>query len=54
MLVMNTTGNYNSISTQQQGSNDTTVNIKTTGNHNTITVRTSSSSIASPVSAVAR
>ena len=54
MLVMNTTGNYNSVSTQQQGTNDTTVNINTTGSNNTITVRTSSGTIASPVSAIAR
>lgn len=47
-------GSYNSITTQQQGSNDTTVDIKTTGDHNTITVRTSSSAITSPVSAIAR
>lgn len=47
-------GSYNSITTQQQGSNDTTVDIRTTGDHNTITVRTSSSAIASPVSAIAR
>jgi hypothetical protein len=53
-LVMNTVGDYNSISTQQQGTNDTTVNIATTGNHNTISVRTSSSSIVNPVTAVAR
>ena len=53
-LVMNTTGDFNSIVTQQQGTNDTTVNINTTGSHNTITVRTSSSTIASPVTAIAR
>ena len=47
-------GSYNSITTQQQGSNDTTVDIKTTGDHNTITVRTSSSTITNPVSAIAR
>lgn len=47
-------GDYNSIVTQQQGTNDTTVDIKTTGSHNTITVRTSSSAIISPVTAVAR
>jgi hypothetical protein len=51
---MNTAGDYNSITTQQQGFNDTTVNIKTTGDHNTITVRTSSTSIVNPVSAIAR
>jgi hypothetical protein len=47
-------GSYNSITTQQQGSNDTTFDIKTTGDHNTITVRSSSSSITAPVSAIAR
>lgn len=47
-------GSYNSITTQQQGSNDTTIDIKSTGDHNTITVRTSSSAITSPVSAIAR
>jgi hypothetical protein len=47
-------GNYNSVITQQQGTNDTTVDIKTTGDHNTITVRTSSSAIATPRTAVAR
>jgi hypothetical protein len=47
-------GDYNSIVTQQQGTNDTTVDIKTTGSHNTITVRTSSSAIVTPGTAVAR
>ncbi len=47
-------GDYNSIVTQQQGTNDTTVDIKTTGSHNTITVRTSSSTIVNPSTAVAR
>jgi hypothetical protein len=47
-------GSYNSITTQQQGSNDTTFDIKTTGDHNTITVRSSSSSITAPVAAIAR
>ena len=47
-------GDYNSIMTQQQGSNDTTVDINTQGDHNTITVRTSSSAITSPVTAIAR
>jgi hypothetical protein len=54
VLVQNIVGDYNSIVTQQQGNNDTTVNIATTGSHNAITVRTSSSSIVSPVTAVAR
>jgi hypothetical protein len=53
-LTVNTTGDYNSITTQQQGSNDTTVDIKTTGSNNTITVRSSNSAIISPVSAIAR
>ena len=47
-------GDYNSITTQQQGTNDTTINIATTGDHNTVTVRSSSSTIANPVSAIAR
>lgn len=54
VLAMNTTGDYNSITTQQQGTNDTTVNIQTTGSNNTITVRTSSSTIVSPATAIAR
>ena len=53
-LVQNIFGDYNSITTQQQGSNDTNVNISTTGSHNTITVRSSSSTIATPLTAVAR
>ena len=47
-------GNYNSITTQQQGTNDTTVDLKTTGDQNTITIRTSSTAIAAPKTAVAR
>ena len=47
-------GDYNSIVTQQQGTNDTSVDIRTTGSHNTITVRTSSSSIIGSQTAVAR
>jgi hypothetical protein len=47
-------GNYNSIVTQQQGTNDTTVDLKTTGDQNTITIRTSSTAIAAPKTAVAR
>ena len=53
-LVLNTVGDYNSIRTQQQGFNDTTVNISTLGNHNTITVRSSSAPIVSPMTAIAR
>ena len=47
-------GDFNSVTTQQQGSNDTTVDIRTTGSHNTITVRTSSGIIANPATAIAR
>ena len=54
VLVQNIVGDYNSIVTQQQGTNDTTVNIATNGSHNAITVRTSSSAIVLPVTAVAR
>ncbi len=54
VLAMMTTGDYNSITTQQQGTNDTTVNIQTQGSNNTITVRTSSSNIVSPATAIAR
>jgi hypothetical protein len=54
VLVNAVNGNYNSIVTQQQGTNDTTVNLNTDGSHNTITVRTSSGSIVNPKTAVAR
>ena len=54
-LTQNITGDYNSIVTQQQGFNDTTVNINTTGSHNTVTVRTTTGiSLSSPMTAVAR
>jgi hypothetical protein len=53
-LTVSTTGDYNSITTQQQGGNNTTFDIKTTGSNNTITVRSSDSAIVSPVSAIAR
>ena len=53
-LAMMTTGDYNSVTTQQQGTNDTTVNIQTQGSNNTITVRTSSTTIVSPATAIAR
>lgn len=53
-LVMGTSGDYNTFSVQQQGTNDTTVNVQTTGSHNTVTVRTSSSAIVSPLTAVSR
>ena len=54
VLAMMTTGDYNSITTHQQGTNDKTVNIQTQGSNNTITVRTSSSTIVSPATAIAR
>jgi hypothetical protein len=47
-------GDFNSVITQQQGNNDTTVDIKIAGDHNTITVRTSSSAITTPRTAIAR
>lgn len=53
-LVLSTVGDYNSITTQQQGTNDTTLNISTNGNHNTITVRSSSSAIVNPMTAIVR
>lgn len=53
-LVQSVTGSYNSITTQQQGSIDTTVNIATIGDHNTISVRTSSATIINPLTAAAR
>jgi hypothetical protein len=54
MLTQNIVGDSNAIVTQQQGSNDTTVNISTIGSNNTITVRTSSSSISNPQIAAPR
>jgi hypothetical protein len=53
-LVLNTTGDFNSYVTQQQGSIDTNVNIATNGNNNTITVRTSNATIINPLTAVPR
>ena len=53
-LTTATTGSYNAITTQQQGTNDTTVNIATTGDNNTITVRSSSTAIVNPMTAIAR
>jgi hypothetical protein len=53
-LVQSVTGDFNSIVTQQQGTNDTTVNISVNGGHNAITVRTSSVAIVSPLTAVTR
>lgn len=54
VLVSTISGDYNSIITQQQGFSDTTVNMNTIGSHNTITVRTSNSSIVSPLTATPR
>lgn len=54
VLVSSISGDYNSITTQQQGTNDTTVNLNTVGSHNTITVRTSSGTIVNPATAIAR
>jgi hypothetical protein len=48
------TGDFNSITTQQQGTNDTTVDIRTNGSNNTVTVRTSSATILLPATAIAR
>ena len=53
-LVLSSAGDFNTYSVQQQGTNDTTVNIRTTGSHNTVTVRTSNSAIVNPLTAVAR
>jgi len=47
-------GSFNSITTQQQGTNDTTVDVRVTGSNNTITVRSSSSAILNPATAIAR
>ena len=53
-LTENITGGFNSITTQQQGNNNTTLNLVTTGSDNTITIRTSSTTIVNPMTAVAR
>lgn len=53
-LAQTVTGDYNSITTQQQGTIDTAVNIQTTGDHNTITVRSSNSAIVGARTAIAR
>lgn len=53
-LAMSVTGDYNTYAIQQQGTNDTTVNINTVGGHNTVSVRTSSSTIVGAVTATAR
>jgi hypothetical protein len=47
-------GDYNSITTQQQGINDTSIDIRTTGDHNTISVNSSSSAIINPLFAISR
>jgi hypothetical protein len=54
LLTQAIVGDSNAIVTQQQGSNDTTINISTIGSNNTVTVRTSSSSISSPLLAAPR
>lgn len=51
-LTLDTTGDFNSITTQQQGFEDTNIDIHTVGNDNAITVRTSSASIVAPASAI--
>lgn len=53
-LTLVSDGGYNTYSVQQQGTNDTTVNVQTTGSHNTVTVRTSNTAIVSPLTATAR
>lgn len=53
-LTQSISGNYNSITTQQQGTNDTTIDIVTSGDNNTVTIRSSSSSIIEPQSAIPR
>ena len=47
-------GDFNSVTTQQQGSNDTTIDVRVAGSHNTITVRSSSNTIFAPATAIAR
>lgn len=54
VLINTVTGDYNSITTQQQGGIDTTVNLQTTGSFNTITVRSSDSTIVNPNTAIQR
>lgn len=53
-LINTVTGDYNSITTQQQGAIDTTVSLQTTGSFNTITVRSSDSAIVNPKTAIQR
>ena len=54
VLINTVSGSYNSITTQQQGTNDTTINLSTTGDHNTVTVRQSNATIVNPKTAIAR
>ena len=53
-LTLNVIGGFNSITTQQQGNNNTDVNLTITGTNNTTTIRTSSTTIVNPMTAVAR
>jgi hypothetical protein len=53
-LVASINGDSNSLSTQQQGSNNTAFGIVVDGAHNTITLRSSNTAIATPLTAVAR
>lgn len=54
VFVSTTVGDYNSITTQQQGTNDTTINLNTVGSYNTITVRTTNATIVNPMTAIQR
>ena len=54
-LTQDFTGSYNSVITQQQGTNDSMIDISTIGDHNTITVRsTNAGSIVNANTAAAR
>jgi hypothetical protein len=53
-LINTVSGDFNSITTQQQGGVDTTVNLQTTGSFNTITVRSSDAAIVNPKTAIQR
>lgn len=54
-LTQNVTGSYNSVVTQQQGTNDSIIDISTIGDNNTITVRsTNAGSIVNSNTAVSR
>ncbi len=48
LLTQSIAGDFNVITTQQQGTIDTNVNIVTTGNSNQVVVRTSSTAIVNP------